>query len=147
MERIEIPAEVYFIAKNKKKFLNEAECLRYEYLLDKYCNSARHRVCEDGEGHGHNFFYIKKEEISEICEWSWHFLGYRPWFKDGSYQKWTTFTEGWVWLPWEEQYAEGCTPELGTIEEFIELQEECIAGYKHSLTMAEQIKNTPGPRS
>ena len=146
MERIEIPAEVYFVARDKKKFLNEADCMRYEYLLDKYNNSNRYRLLEDGEGHAHHFFYINKEEIPEICEWSWYFLGYRPWFKDSTYLKWNTFTAGWVWLPWEEQYSEGCTPELGLIDEFIELQKECITNYEHSLINAEQVKSIKGGR-
>lgn len=140
MERIEIPAEVYFVARDKKKFLNEAECVRYEYLLDKYKDLARHRVIQDGEGHPQHFFYISKEEISELGEWSWHFLGYRPWFRDGTYHKWDSFEKGWVWLPWEEQYSEGPTPELGTIDEFLELQKETIKSYQDTIEAVELLK-------
>lgn len=140
MERIEIPAEVYFVARDKRKFLNEAECTRYEYLLDKYTSLDRHRAIQDGEGHEQHFFYISKEEISEICEWSWYLLGYRPWFRDGTYRKWDSFEKGWVWLPWEEQYSDGPTPELGTIDEFIDLQKETVKSYQDTIEAAELLK-------
>ena len=57
MERIEVPAEIYFKASDGKKFYSETECHRYEFLSDKYMNKERHAVCEDGEGHLHNFFF------------------------------------------------------------------------------------------
>lgn len=148
MERIEIPVEIHFKAVDGKKFSSEAECTKYEYLLAKYMTSNRHKTCEDGEGHVHHFFYVNDltEELKQVMDWCWYLLGYRPYLKDGIFNRGQAWDHGWLWLPWEEQYCEGPTPELGTINDFIELQKECIAGYKHSLTMAEQIKNTPGPR-
>lgn len=146
MERVEIPAEVYFKAFDGKKFYSETECHRYEFLSGKYLNKVRHAICEDGEGHVHNFFFAcNKDDIIEICELSKYLLGYRPQYVETA-PKWKDFERGWLWVAYDSD-GYGPVPALGMVSDFIELQEEGMNSYKHSLHLAQQIKNTPGPRS
>lgn len=146
MERIEVPAEVYFKAFDGKKFYSETECHRYEFLSDKYMNKEHHAICEDGEGHIHNFFFAcTKDDIIEICELSKYLLGYRPQYVESA-PKWENFECGWLWVDYDiDEY--GPVPALGTVSDFIELQEECARSYNEAVQIAKQIRNLPGPRS
>lgn len=146
MERIEIPAEVYYVARDGKKFIREAECARYEYLLDKYMNSARHVVCEDGEGKLQHFFYAwNKEEAEEIGEWSRWLQGYTC--KLPTDRPWEGWMNGWLWVPNDNEAGYGPCPMMQTITDFIILQEECAKGYNQAIRDAKQIRSTPVPRS
>ena len=148
MERIEVPAEVYYKAKDSKKFLKEEDCQRYEFLSEKYMNKDRHAVCEDGEGHDQHFFFAAaKEEIIEICDLSYYLFGYRPRIVDSKLDTWMNWTRGWLWIQYEGPFEYGPCPELCTVSDFIELQKECINNYKSALTVAEQIRNIPVPRN
>jgi hypothetical protein len=147
MERIEIPAKIYFKANDGKEFTKEADCVRYEYLLNKYMTTDRHKTCEDGEGNIHHFFFAcNREDMIDICDWSMFLLGYRPRFTDSALPKWEAWERGWLWLPYDDAYSGFPAPELGTVTDFIELQKDSIKAYKSALTDAEQIRNTPGPR-
>ena len=108
MERIEIKRpEVYFVARDKRKFQVEADCVRYEYLLDKYMNAARHIVCEDGDGRQQHFFFAwTQEEVEEISDWSFWFLGYRC--KLPTNWVWNAWKGDWIWLP--PDHPEGYGP-------------------------------------
>ena len=99
MERIEVRRpEVYFKARDGRKFRIESDCVRYEYLLDKYMNASRHIVCEDGDGKEQHFFYANtKEEVEEISDWSFWFLDYRC--KLPATWNWDAWEGDWIWLP------------------------------------------------
>lgn len=145
MERIEIPAEVYFKAFDGRKFYSEIECQRYEFLSEKYMNKERHAICEDGEGHTHNFFFAcNKDEITEICELSKFIVRFCPKYVESA-PKWENFECGWLWVDFDvDEY--GPVPALGTVSDFIELQEECAKSYNDAVLIAKQIRNIPGPR-
>lgn len=67
MERIEIPAEVYFKAKDGKKFSRQEDCERYESLYDKWQVSELYREFENVEGQLCYAYWIgSKEELDEV---------------------------------------------------------------------------------
>ena len=145
MERIEIRRpEVYFVARDNRKFQVEADCARYEYLLDKYMNAARHIVCEDGDGHQQHFFYAyTREEVEEISDWSYWFLGYRC--KLPTTWTWDLWEGDWIWLPPDHPEGYGPVPDIKTVTDFINFQEECLKSYQLAIKSARQIKNASRP--
>ena len=67
MERIEIPAEIYFKSKDGKKFRLQNECERWEALSDKWTNPVRYREFENEEGQLCYAFWIEsKEDLTDV---------------------------------------------------------------------------------
>lgn len=69
MERIEIPAEVYFKSKDGKKFRLQAECERWEALSGKWSNPVRYREFENEEGQLCYAFWVESKEEFEDAIW------------------------------------------------------------------------------
>ncbi len=67
MERIEIPAEVYFKSKDGKKFRVQEDCERWELLYPKWTDSIRYREIENEEGQLCYAFWIEtNEDLKEV---------------------------------------------------------------------------------
>ena len=67
MERIEIPAEVYYQAKDGKKFRLQEDCERWEALYSKWTNSVRYREFENEEGQLCYAFWIEfMEDLNDV---------------------------------------------------------------------------------
>ena len=67
MERIEIPAEVYFKANDGKKFRKQEDCEKWELLYDKWTNPVRYREFENEEGQlCYAFWTETKEDVKDI---------------------------------------------------------------------------------
>lgn len=79
MERIEIPAEVYFKAKDGKKFNTQEACEKYERLYDKWWKSQdNHREFEGIEGElCHAYWTETKEDVEEVL-WLAHYMHHSP---------------------------------------------------------------------
>jgi hypothetical protein len=78
MERIEIPAEVYFKAFDGKKFTKQEDCEKYERLYAKWWKSKDHREFEGIEGElCHAHWTITKEDVEEVI-WLAHYLHHSP---------------------------------------------------------------------
>jgi hypothetical protein len=75
MERIEIPATVYWKTKTGKKFSNQEDCEKYEKLHDKwhkYKASELYREFENVEGQLCYAYWIEsKEELDDVI-WLTH---------------------------------------------------------------------------
>ena len=69
MERIEIPAEVYFKSNDGKKFRLQAECEKWEALSGKWSSPARYREFENEDGQLCYAFWIKTKEELEDAIW------------------------------------------------------------------------------
>ena len=69
MERIEIPAEVYFKSKDGKKFRLQGDCERWEAACDKWDRPEIFREFEDEEGQLCYAFWIKTKEELEEAIW------------------------------------------------------------------------------
>ena len=79
MERIEIPAEIYFKAKDGKKFRLQEDCEKYERLYDKWWKSQNnHREFEGVEGElCHAYWTETKEDVEEVL-WLAHYMHHDP---------------------------------------------------------------------
>ena len=69
MERIEIPAEVYFKSKDGKKFRVQEDCERWEAAYSKWTNQAVYREFENEEGQLCYAFWLESEEDLEDVLW------------------------------------------------------------------------------
>ena len=69
MERIEIPAEVYFKAKDGKKFRLQEECERWEAASDKWNREEVFRTFENEDGQLCYAFWIETKEELEDAIW------------------------------------------------------------------------------
>lgn len=69
MERIEIPAEVYFKSKDGKKFRAREDCERWEAAYSRWTNSAVYREFENEEGQLCYAFWLESEEDLEDVLW------------------------------------------------------------------------------
>lgn len=73
MERIEIPATIYWKAKTGKKFTSQEDCEKYERLFDKWQAPERYREFENIEGQLCYAYWIETlEELDEIT-WLIHY--------------------------------------------------------------------------
>lgn len=79
MERIEIPAEVYFKAKDGKKFRLQEDCEKYERLHDKWWKSTdNHREFEGVEGElCHAYWTETKEDVEDVL-WLARYMHHSP---------------------------------------------------------------------
>jgi hypothetical protein len=88
MERIEIPAEVYFKSNDGKKFRLQAECERWEAALAKRARPEVFREFENEEGQLCYAFWVEaKDELEDVL-----------WFFDTKYHTrtvWASAAEGW----------------------------------------------------
>lgn len=67
MERIEVPATIYWKSKFGKKFANQEDCEKYERLYDKWQIPELYREFENVEGQLCYAYWIEsKEELDEI---------------------------------------------------------------------------------
>ena len=75
MERIEVPATIYWQSKTGKKFTAQEDCEKYERLYDKWWKSQdNHREFEGIEGELCHAYWIEtKEDVEEIL-WLEHQL-------------------------------------------------------------------------
>ena len=72
MERIEIPATIYWKTKTGKKFTSQEDCKKYEQLFDKWQVPERYREIENIEGQLCYAYWIEsREELDEII-WLTH---------------------------------------------------------------------------
>ena len=76
MERIEVPATIYWKSKHGKKFNNQEDCEKYEILYEKWWKSKDHREFEDVDGClCHAYWTETKEDVEEIL-WLEHQMHY-----------------------------------------------------------------------
>lgn len=71
MERVEIPAEVYFKSKDGKKFRKQDECEKWEILYDKWTKPEVFREFENEEGQLCYAFWIESKE--DLADALWFF--------------------------------------------------------------------------
>ena len=69
MERIEIPAEIYFKSKDGKKFRLQHECERWEAAIDRWDRPEIFREFENEEGQLCYAFWIESKEDLEDALW------------------------------------------------------------------------------
>ena len=69
MERIEIPAEIYFKSKDGKKFRLQQECERWEAAIDRWDRPEIFREFENEEGQLCYAFWIESKEELEDALW------------------------------------------------------------------------------
>lgn len=75
MERIEVPATIYWKSKFGKKFANQEDCEKYERLYDKWQIPELYREFENVEGQLCYAYWIEsKEELDEIIWLTWRRL-------------------------------------------------------------------------
>ena len=75
MERIEIPATVYYKSKFGKKFTNQEDCEKYEGLYDKWQVPELYREFENVEGQLCYAYWIESnEELNEVIWLTWRRL-------------------------------------------------------------------------
>ena len=75
MERIEIPATVYYKSKFGKKFTNQEDCEKYERLYDKWQVPELYREFENVEGQLCYAYWIESnEELNEVIWLTWRRL-------------------------------------------------------------------------
>jgi hypothetical protein len=75
MERIEIPATIYWKSKFGKKFTNQEDCEKYESLYDKWQVPELYREFENVEGQLCYAYWIEsKEELDEVIWLTWRRL-------------------------------------------------------------------------
>ncbi len=130
MERIEIPAEVYFKSKDGKKFRKQEDCEKWERLFDMWSRPEVFREFEDEEGQLCYAFWIEsKEEIKDVL-----------WFFD---QKMHTCTRNSTralrdesqWLimhPYYDGYNSDY--EIMTVEEFRELLDDTLKAVQDTIS-------------
>ena len=67
MERIEVPATIYWKSKFGKKFANQEDCEKYERLYDKWQVPELYREFENVEGQLCYAYWIESnEELDEV---------------------------------------------------------------------------------
>ncbi len=67
MERIEMPAIVYWQSKHGKRFISQEDCEKYEKLFDKWQNPVRYREFKNVEGQlCHAYWVESKEELDDV---------------------------------------------------------------------------------
>lgn len=69
MERIEIPATVYWQSSYGKRFTTQEDCEKYEQLYPKWQNPVRYRELENVEGQLCFAYYV--ESVLELEEIIW----------------------------------------------------------------------------
>ena len=69
MERIEVPAEIYFKSKDGKKFRLQGDCERWEAACDKWDRPEVFREFENEEGQLCYAFWITSKEELEDALW------------------------------------------------------------------------------
>ena len=75
MERIEIPATIYWKSKHGKKFTSQEDCEKYEQLFDKWQVPELYREFENVEGQLCYAYWIEsKEELDEVIWLTWRRL-------------------------------------------------------------------------
>lgn len=75
MERIEVPATIYWKSKHGKKFTNQEDCEKYEQLFDKWQVPELYREFENVEGQLCYAYWIEsKEELDEVIWLTWRRL-------------------------------------------------------------------------
>jgi hypothetical protein len=75
MERIEVPATIYWKSKFGKKFTNQEDCEKYERLYDKWQVPELYREFENVEGQLCYAYWIEsKEELDEVIWLTWRRL-------------------------------------------------------------------------
>ena len=133
MERIEIPAEVYFKSRDGKKFRLQEECEKWESLSGKWTNSVRYREFESEEGSLYYAFWVEtEEELQEVL-----------WFADHKLHACTrnhvlstgilTFEPKWIVVrPFYDGYNSDY--EAITMEEYRELLDETLKAVQDTLS-------------
>ncbi len=67
MERIEMPAIVYWQSNTGKRFTSQEGCEKYEKLFDKWQNPIRYREFENVEGQLCRAYWVEsKEELDDV---------------------------------------------------------------------------------
>ena len=67
MERVEIPAVVYWKSKSGKKFNNQETCEKYERLFDKWNKPSVYREIENVEGQCCYVYWVEtKEDLDDL---------------------------------------------------------------------------------
>jgi len=75
MERIEVPATIYWKSKHGKKFTSQEDCEKYEQLFDKWQVPELYREFENVEGQLCYAYWIEsKEELDEVIWLTWRRL-------------------------------------------------------------------------
>ncbi len=136
MERIEIPAEVYFKAKDGKRFRNKEDCEKWETLYDKWTKPEVFREFENEEGQLCYAFWVEsKEEIKDVL-----------WFFDHKMHTCTRNSTGvlrdapqwFIMRPYYDGYNSDY--EIMTVEDFRELLDETLKAVQD--TISEVVKLT-----
>ena len=133
MERIEVPAEVYFKSTDGKKFRLQSECEKWETLFGKWSNPVRYREFENEEGQlCYAFWTETEEEFQEVL-----------WFADHKLHTCTrnhvlstgilTFTPKWIVVrPFYDGYNSDY--EAITMKEYRELLDETLKAVQYILS-------------
>lgn len=99
MERIEIPAEVYFKAFDGKKFTTQEDCEKYERLYNKWWKSHdNHREFEGVEGElCHAYWVETKEDVEEILwlEHTRHYVATCNYINNYKQPQWIILSPDW----------------------------------------------------
>jgi len=75
MERIEVPATIYWKSKHGKKFTSKEDCEKYERLFDKWQVPELYREFENVEGQlCYAYWIVSKEELDEVIWLTWRRL-------------------------------------------------------------------------
>lgn len=75
MERIEVPATIYWKSKHGKKFTSQEDCEKYEQLFDKWQVPELYHEFENVEGQLCYAYWIEsKEELDEVIWLTWRRL-------------------------------------------------------------------------
>jgi hypothetical protein len=72
MERIEIPATVYWQSSYGKRFTTQEDCEKYEQLYPKWQNPVRYRELENVEGQLCCVYWVESVEELEEAIWFTH---------------------------------------------------------------------------
>jgi hypothetical protein len=72
MERIEVPATIYWKSKCGKKFTSQEDCEKYEQLFDKWQVPELYREFENVEGQLCYAYWIESKEDLEEIIWLTH---------------------------------------------------------------------------
>jgi hypothetical protein len=133
MERIEVPATVYWQAKTGKRFNNKEDCEKYERLYDKWWNTRR--AFEGTEGEECFAYWTEtKEDLEEIL-WFAHYAHHADthnYIRIGA-----TYKPTWIVLyPDYDEY--GVETSVRSIEDFQEIVADTLKAAQD--TMSEIVK-------
>lgn len=140
MERIEIPATVYWQTKTGKKFSNQEDCEKYERLHDKwhkYKATELYREFENIEGQLCYAYWIKSKEELEDIIW---LTRYRLNTSTCNYvsRDSTPFSSQWVVAcPDYNEYNSEMA--IRTLEELRELTQETLDAARETLSEIEKL--------